>query len=290
MKIEALLKELRISTKSAGHHEHARPGWVQIDCPKCSPRSGRYRMGINLVKGYANCWNCGGSRLVDVIRDLTGKNLPECYDLLRGIGWEKSKVVEKKLGTLKVPDGTGPLTKPHIQYLKGRGFDPEELVRLWGIQGVGISTQIPWNIFIPVYYQGEMVSWISRSIGDGEQRYTKAKVEEESFPLKDLLYGYDYVRHSVVIFEGPFDAWAVGPGAVAILGLNCSRAQINLMSEIPVRTVCFDSESAAQRRANRLAHELEQYPGETRVVELETGKDAAEADEKEIQELRKYLI
>jgi DNA primase len=98
------------------------------------------------------------------------------------------------------------------------------------------------------------------------------------------------VRHAVIVCEGPIDAWTIGPGAVATCGLGYTRSQLMELSQFPVRVVCFDREPAAQKRARRLARQLQVFPGETHVVELETGKDANECQRNEIMELRKQFL
>lgn len=291
MRIDSLLAELRIPTRTVGQHEHAREGWVQIDCPRCSPRSGRFRLGINVSGGYANCWSCGSIRLVDALSETTHLSVLECYDLLKSVGWERNrKWAERLAGKLKIPPGVGLLAKAHRKYLQGRGFDPDRIARLWGVQGIGIAARYSWSLFIPIQYRGETVSWTTRSIGDKGKRYSNAPVAEEAIPAKELLYGNDLARQCIIIVEGPADAWAIGPGAVATMGLNYTPAQLNKMIKYPVRVVCFDSETQAQWRANRLADELARYSGETHRVKLETGKDAAEADSDEIAELRKRFL
>ncbi len=292
MDIQSLLQEHHITYKGVGQHEHARPGWIQIECPWCSPRSGRFRLGINLAKGYSSCWNCGGHRLSDVLSAITGLSSGECYKLLRGIGWERrsSEEDKKRSSKLVLPSGIGPMLGAHRRYLDKRGFDPDYIEKLWGVQGIGIEVNLKWSLFIPIHFRGEVVSWTTRSIGTGETRYISAGIDQEAIPAKHLLYGEDHCRHCIIVVEGPTDVWAIGPGAVAILGLNFSQEQLAKMIEYPMRVICFDNESQAQRRAHRLARQLFPYTGQTYVVRLETGKDAAEADPKEIRELRKRFL
>ena len=57
-----------------------------------------------------------------------------------------------------------------------------------------------------------------------------------------------------------------------------------------VRIICFDGELKAQKQAERLGRELQNYPGETQVVKLETGEDPADADPGEIRELRERFL
>jgi DNA primase len=102
--------------------------------------------------------------------------------------------------------------------------------------------------------------------------------------------GLHFVRHAVVVVEGYFDAVRIGPGAVPTMGVSFTKAQINLLSKIPVRVVLYDNESVAQRRASELADLLAPYPGETHVATL-SGPDPDTSPPEEIQELRhRFLV
>jgi hypothetical protein len=263
---------------------------VGIDCPFCSPRSGHFRLGINLAKGFCSCWHCGGKRLGSSLAESTGRPLGEILRLIEGLERGAGVTKEKPRGKLVLPSRIGPLLAPHRDYLERRGFDPDEITRTWGVRGIHIHPRLAWRLWIPVVRLGETVSWTTRSIGDGEPRYVTASAAEESFPAKHTLYGIDKVGHAIVIVEGPIDAWAIGPGAVATMGLACTREQFDLMCRCPVRAVCFDNEPAARRRQEALCDALAPFPGETHSVELRTGKDAAEVEYGELEEIRKRFL
>jgi len=92
------------------------------------------------------------------------------------------------------------------------------------------------------------------------------------------------------VCEGAFDAWRIGPGAVATLGVGYSEAQVGRILRFPIRAICFDSEPQAQKRARKLRDELTGFKGETYVIELESAKDASEASEVEILQIRKEIL
>ena len=183
------------------------------------------------------------------------------------------------------PVGLQPLRGPYKAYLRQRGFDPCQIEALWGVLAGGPAGKLAWRLWIPVHLDDRIVSWTSRAIGsDVQPRYLSASPDGEEVNHKTLLYGQDLAGHSVVVVEGPADAWAVGPGAVATMGLKWTPEQVAKLSRFAVRAVCFDRGATA--RAEALADILQQFPGETHIVELETGDDPAEADPDEIEELR----
>jgi DNA primase len=197
----------------------------------------------------------------------------------------------KPSGRLKIPTDAGSMMKPHRNYVKGRGFTPSLIEEVYQVGGIGVSHRLAWRLFIPIHYRGRMVSWTTRAIGNAQgPRYVSARPSEEAVSHRTLLYGEDLAGHSIVVVEGPIDAWAIGPGAVATMGLACTKDQIEKIAQHPSRAICFDSSEIAQKRARKVADQLKNFPGETDVVELESGEDAAEADPEEIEELRKIYL
>ncbi len=190
-----------------------------------------------------------------------------------------------------MPDGLGLLMAIHKNYLWDRGFDPEEMERLWGVMGIALNSgKLSWRIWIPVRFNGQIVSWTTRAVSDKHpMRYLNAKPTEESMSLKSLLFGEDYCRHSIVVTEGPFDAMRIGPGATCTFGTSYTQAQLAKIAKYPVRVVAFDSEPEAQRRSRELCSALECFEGKTYRVEL-NASDPGSATEKEIRQLRKKFL
>lgn len=178
----------------------------------------------------------------------------------------------------------------HRRYLRGRGFDPDELERLWHLKGIGQASRLSWRIFMPWELHGETVSWTTRTISDSSSlRYLSASEEEEILNHKELLYGEDLVRgHGVGVVEGQPDAWAGGPGFVATGGTSFTRAQVLRMSRYLRVVICFDAEVEAQRRARALQNELSALVPEVFNVVLDY-KDLAVAPEKERRAVRQTV-
>jgi len=293
MTLTDLLDQCHVPYHLAGHR-HVRQGWVGIDCPQCGPRSGKFHLGINVDGLFAVCWKCGYLRLGDVLVEITGNPLPEVLGWLNTLPRARPSSVAgpKARGRVKLPPGLGPLQRPHKRYLMGRkGLRPSDVERLWGIQGIGsLGGRLSWRIWIPIHYCGELVSWTTRALVDSGVRYLTAGMEQEKINHKQLLYGADYARNSVIVTEGPIDAWRIGPGAVATLGLGFTQEQARQIGQFPLRVICFDNERDAQRRAHRLAKALQVMPGETVVIRIETGEDIADADQEEVEQLRNEFL
>lgn len=285
MTIEDLLGDLRVPYVREGN-KHCRPGWLQIDCPYCGPGSQKYHLGYNLAGSYFNCWKCGGLYVPKVLRAL-GASGNVVADFLRYAESETVVPRERARTSLVVPWGIGPLLRKHREYLRERGFNPKRIQRLWGVQGIGLAPRLSWRLYIPIYEAGRQVSWTTRATGDRVvQRYVSASAEEESKNHKEVVYGADACFHSIVVVEGPTDAWAVGPGAGATFGTAFSPAQVRRISEIPNRFICFDNSPDAQAKARELAEQLSCFPGETQNIQLDA-KDPGSADERELKLLRR---
>jgi hypothetical protein len=286
--LETLLREHRVAI-APENHEHSRAGWLQFDCPFCNLQH-HYRMGYNLRHRYVNCWACGSKSLPETLALITGKS----YSHVKGViaGFERITVpgvVRKVAGVLKMPKPLVPLTKAHRAYLRSRDMDPDELVRLWGLQATnGLAGKKSWRIIAPITWHNKVVSWTSRAITKKGMRWLSASLDEEIINHKTILYGFDYVRHSAIICEGPSDVWNVGPGAVGVCGIGFRQAQVNLLSKLAVRIVCFDTSEDAQRRANDLCDALMVFPGKTINVVLDA-EDPGAASKREVARLRRLL-
>jgi len=286
MRFQDLLGQQRVDVAPEGH-QHSRQGWVNFDCPFCGKGLGKYHMGFNARTGRVSCWKCGMHSLRSVLNEY-GIPYKESRGILDKLEIDRTWVTKARTG-LKLPKAAE-LLPPHRRYLKKRGFDPDEIQRIWGIQGIGPISKLSWRILIPIQYQGITVSWTARSIGNSEMRYISASAEEESMDHKTLLYGEDFVRHCAIVHEGPLDVWAMGPGAVCTFGLAYTPSQVLKLSRYPIRVICFDKGKDAQRRARDLCDALEVFPGETYHLQLESGDDAADADKKELRAVRKRFL
>jgi DNA primase len=294
MKFTDILTEYRIPYITEGS-EHCRPGWIQIDCPFCEKNRKKWHMGYNLEKSYVNCYKCGSHSLAQTLSAATGIPYPQSKKILSEIQTIIPEKEEHK-GELKIPDMLEDLPSAHSRYLKRRGFDPEIIQKLWGIQGIGLAPKYSWRIWIPVFYRGEIVSWSTRSISDiSQKKYINAPSSQEDIPINHLLYGEDFVRGDVIIVtEGFMDAWAIGPGAVSTMGVSYTQYQLLKMTKYKKVVVCFDNDrttstNAGQEKANKLCEDLSVYNIQVSNVILDA-PDPAEAKPRELELLRRRFL
>ncbi len=294
--IQSILDQYGIPYRSAGEHHHVTSRFVGVDCPFCSRDSGKFRLGLSLDNAFGVCWTCGYHRLGDILAEITREPLSVVLPLIDGLSGSRRGAVRAVSGKnrVKLPSSLEALRTPHRRYLRQRGFDPDHIAQLWGVKGIGLAARLSWRIWIPIHLQGELVSWTTRSISetppDSQRRYVNAPSDEEAVPAASLLYGEDFVRHSIIVVEGPTDAWRIGPGAVATMGVSYTQSQLLRIGRYPLRTVIFDRNREAQKQAGKLVRALEPFPGETYLVEMETGKDVGDADPGEIDTIRETFL
>lgn len=294
--IRAYLDDRGINWSTEG--KNISNGWIGLNCPFCNDHSNH--MGINLQSLTVSCWKCGkrGNVLTLVM------NIDQC-------SFNRAKLIIPKFTLTEFshlikpirtpadhtifPGGTSEILLPiHRNYLKKRGYDPDEIQRKYDILGVG-PTLDNWKfrIIIPVYLHGELVTYLGKdTTGLQEIPYKNAPVEKSIVQCKHTLYGIDQVRDTAIIVEGVFDAWRIGQGAVPCFGTQYTIDQLLLLKNVKRVFVLFDGkkedDGEAIKFAHRMANDLTAIVPEVEVLELDEGDpDTMTADE--VWELRREI-
>jgi hypothetical protein len=222
-----------------------------------------------------------------VLSALTHEDSSNVKKLIEAIGKKfPQDPIAKTRGILKVPFLTTPITDFGLDYLTMVRKLSDSQIKPWGLRSVGRFTKgrcHPHSIFIPIHHEGEVISWMTRSCVGVQKR--RAMPQEEVYPAKSVLFGEDFCRNSVIICEGPFDCFRIGPGAIALMGSNASQEQLQRLGKYPLRVVCLDSDPVGRDASRRLCSELMAFPGGTYEARLDS-KDPGKALDEEIQKLR----
>lgn len=248
--------------------------WLDVSCPFCGDVShkGGSKMygGFNLDNGRWHCWRCGGKRqevALAQILTITQEQAKELiWKYLGPSGAGSSPVVDPN-GVARPrfiePPG-GALLPVHKKYLQARGFDPDELVREWGIRGAGPKTF--WQervysdrIIIPVRDKAmRCVTFQGRDItGTSKAKYKACPDELSAIPIKHTLYGLEKTRPDrICVLEGAVDVWRMGAGFVANLGTSMTKEQLQILAKWPTIMFLFDAEPEAMEKARRYASDL----------------------------------
>lgn len=235
MEVERFLQAYGIPYVTSGH-KHARQGWVNIECPFCSGNPG-YHLGYNTVKDFWCCWRCGWHPEHEVIVALVGDKLEAAkarriYQSGRGRSAPQSAVKIANVRNCKLPQEYE-LTTRARNYLIDRGYNPDKIVRDWDISYGGNFGPAAYRIIIPIHYQGKVISYTARDItGMQSNKYLTAPESVQTYNPKHILYGADFSDNStVLVVEGPMDAWRFGYGAVATFGIKYTREQILFLAK-----------------------------------------------------------
>jgi DNA primase len=178
-------------------------------------------------------------------------------------------------------------------YLLGRDFDPDQIERDYQIVGTGPLGDYKHRIIVPIYRQGQLISYMGRDVtGRVKKRYKNCPGEQQVFPAKSWLYGLDrcWDRDRVLVVEGPTDVWRMGIGAVATMGINWTWEQAALLAGFKTVFLLFDPEDQAQEQARKLTEVLVLGGVDTEVVQLNAGEqDPGSLSRDRVLYLRRWL-
>lgn len=282
---------------------------INIDCPWCG--DSRKHLAVHRQKGYLNCWVCGlegespRPTLVDLIMELDGCSRVEAGILVKEFREDNihrrrqnelaEKGVKKDREGVSLPPGSVPLSSKGHQvarariYLAARGFGVERLER-YGVR-VCVSGFYAGRVIVPVYFRGELVSWLGRDYtGCSKLRYRNCPVAKAAMRNKDILYGFDLVEPGgrLMIVEGVTDVWRMDDGeTIAAFTNKLHRNQLRLIiRDIRPRRVvfAFDGEYDSYVHARKAASALYPLVEELKILNLE-GRDVAERGRDEIYRL-----
>ena len=284
-------KDYSISYRTEG--KNAANGWVQVDCVFCGDNG--QHLGINMAEGYCNCWKCGHHPLSDFISGVLQVPYYKSFEIIR----QYTKTTVQGLKTrakplpsptdLQFPRYTKELQQNHRNYLIRRKFDPDKLVKEFGLKGTAHLGDYSFRIIAPIYLNNKMISFQGRDVtGQAELRYKACKKSLEVLHHKDSLYAIDLARgqKQVLIVEGITDVWRLGKGSVSCFGIEFKKKQIKMLAKYwDTIFVLFDEEEQAQEKAQELAWMISSL-GKT--VEIITGIDGDPGDM--AQENADYLM
>jgi len=275
-------------------------GFYDPDCPVCGKVG---HLGVHRETGACSCWVCGKQKKIPTLARLLGMDEPKVRSLLRKkvqIEIPQRKQVEKAKGTYQEPRGVIPLQTCHAQYLMNRGLNIQELEDTYCVSSINYMGGLFANrIFIPTHFEGERVSWQTRSVMNSvKNKYMSAPKDMESVNHKSIVYGWDWAEAigKAVVVEGVVDVWKLGLGAVHTFGVEWTLDQLILLSKLKKVFVMYDNETdprkkqAVDKQANTLAESLSALGADVERVELSgMYHDAGEMPQDEARKLMRHL-
>ena len=280
-------------------------GWINVNCPLGHSNGKRgFKGGFNLAGSYYHCWACQGSSIEIVISELLHLSLYETRKVLEEYSIEGSirqKLNKKESKAKKIILPGVPIENKGMAYLylNRRHFDPNMVMDIYKCLDGTIVGNYSFRIIIPIYYKKQLVSFQARSI------YSKKKCDElgilryKNYPIelsivnpKHILYNLDNcLENWIVVVEGVFDCWRLGPKNVsATMGTSMSNEQLTLLASRFKKVIfLFDNEKPAQDRAREYAEQLSALGIETEIFNPEFEHDPGDYDSEEELIVRKEL-
>ena len=129
-----------------------------------------------------------------------------------------ASLIKDRLSQYKKPDDAEPGFIDAIDYVfNGRGLSVDDYDFMWTPEG-SYSTRL----IVPFYFQGNVVGYTARKLGDGAPKYITDSQPGYVFNLD----AQNWDRKFVIVTEGPFDAISVDGVAVLRNDVNDQQAML----------------------------------------------------------------
>jgi len=297
--IISYFEDRSISFHTSGKNVTA--GWVNISCPFCGDDPS-WHCGINLESKLFHCWRCGNKgsslKIVQELEECSREKAEIIIDSFKegfltdpysDINFEKSIVkrplIEFKQGVLP-KEASIVFPKMHLDYLRGRNFDPYHIIRKYKIQVCRNLGKYKFRIIAPVFIQKQIVGFVGADI----TRKAKLKYKNSSNNLKSVFYNIDNVlSDTVVITEGILDVWRLGDNSIASLGNIITDSQVNFLLQNKIKNVFIFPDSDAIEFGRKKAEQISGLFDHVEWIEIENG-DPADLSDQEAKNLMKDIM
>lgn len=224
------MTDYQVVAQAVAGHEPNDSGWVRIDCPLCGEKTGkedkRRSFGFNAQTLGYSCFKCGSKGRL--------RQAPDGLDL-----------AEVEIKPAAPPPYVGPpegftllaseegrssmALAPARRYLMGRNVGPD----IWKLVGIGACAygRQEGRVVVPVLWpDGKWAGWVGRA---WIKRHPLPYVYPPGMQRGDVLYNGSCLEERtdepVLVVEGVFDAIALWPRAVAVLG-KPSHHQVGMLA------------------------------------------------------------
>jgi DNA primase len=288
----SFLEEYNIDYTTSG--KNVTSGWVEINCPFCGDDPS-YHMGVNLSSGLYHCWICGAKGGSEkLIQKLLGISFSKVHKIISDFEiniYEQAEAEKSKAEKIYFPKGfENHFPEMHINYLTKRRFDHKKLIQKYGIKAyLHLGREFAYRIVVPIIMDNQIVNFVGRDVTEkSKEKYINLKNEKAIIPLKNCLYNIDSVKDTAIIVEGIFDAWRIGDGCVATMGVEYTVHQLRELYEKELKKAFIMYDHDALKKAYKLGNILSTFIPRVEVIELEHG-DPADMKEEEVSELLKEI-
>ena len=293
-------KKLTAIRRALGDEAFTKGDEVIFSCPRkdCASRTkGKTKLSVNLKTDHFHCWSCnwGFNNLIPILRLSGDKQTLQEY--LEEIGQTKPEVPQEKVyDTPILPSEFRTLSEPSrspyytqaIGYLASRGLTPGDILQ-WKL-GYCEDGKYRNRIIVPSFDEnGELNFFVGRLFSSLNSRKTYM---HENFS-KDIVWNdcmVDWDR-SIVVTEGPFDAFKVGDNVVALQG-SILRERSKLFNRIVMSgiDVYFAMDTDAFKKQLGIIEKLSSYGVLVKYVGLNGKKDVGVMSKEEFLQCKERAI
>lgn len=230
---------------------------INVCCPFCLEEGEltldeRFRLGINIRTGQANCFNCGkrtgpGDYIFKEIERVLETGEIEAQQETRHTKKKEFKAIElpKDFHRIRHPDNfKDHWNKIAYRYVRKRQVSYDQIRE----KGIGYSVVGPWHhrIIFPIYRKAKLEGFVGRDFTD--QQTPKYK---NSLGAKSLYNLPKKPQKTAILVEGVFDTLAVEKGvsklgidSIGVLGHYLTNEQLELLSPYKRIILWFDPDEA----------------------------------------------
>lgn len=258
--IRSFLEDREIEFWTSGKNVTA--GWTNIHCifPQCSDLSNH--LGINSDGTAFNCYICGESGFITkLIKEIDRCSWQQANNIYQSY-LKEDEIPEKKEHPLAkniiYPSSfTKTIPKKAENYLKGRNFDPGDIITKYNLWYGGITGKYKFRLIIPFYLNNRLVTFSSLDITDKQKpKYKHLSIEESIIDPSKTIYNFDTVKDKMILVEGITDVWRIGNGCCALTGKVMTTEQQLLILKKKIKFILVLLDSDAEREAWKISTQL----------------------------------
>ena len=295
--VEEYLQEAGISYSTSG--KNVSENWIGLSCPFCGDSSNH--CGINIHTKAFSCFRCGEKgRITKLIMALENKDSSGALNTVKKF-LKKEKYGSNTTRNKSIPgasmvaafisENATILCQRDGDYLERRGFDYKSIEQSYGILSCKPTSKYAHRILIPYIFQGKQYTFSTRDTSRlAKVPYLHCPISKSIAAPKELLYNVDTVKDTCLVVEGCFDVFRMGPGTVALSGIQFTRAQVLGLSRFKKIFILFDPEEVAQEQACRLANDLSFCAGTVEILKLDVDCDPGDMKEDDVKVLRREVF
>jgi len=293
------LSEYDISYTETGKNIGA--GWIGIEtCPFCECTGNHF--GLKLETNTGSCWVCGETgNAPKIVQALLNESWGEVYRIMNGF-MDSDRVIPESPehgDAVLFPDNIQNMCKAACDYLRGRRFNPEEMIKKYKIKSTAGNSYLKmedkkWNfnyrVMIPIVMERTIVAYTGRSYVGADPKYMNSPTESCIIPPASCIYNIDSVKDKVILVEGITDVWRFGNETAAMMGVKFTKEQVEYLGSMRISEAYVMFDEGATDNARELAMALTSVIDKVKVITLNCPGDPGDMEYSDAMKIKYNLL